>query len=111
VVDGVIVTKFNFLKVVWQHCAGEMGKSVIVVLQIVSVYCVLNLTEIGQSLQKLQKSKNVDIFIGTQCITYEHVHSSEDRHGKTKIHLDKRKTAKHTDYIHKYTKKQPSLVQ
>jgi len=40
----------NFPKGVWQHYVGEVGKSVIIVLQIILVYCVTNFIELSQSL-------------------------------------------------------------
>ena len=42
--------QINFPKVVQQQYIGEVDKSIIVVLQINSVECVPNITEIGQHL-------------------------------------------------------------
>jgi len=48
-IDRVIIAKCKFPKVVWQLYVGKVGKSVTVVLPIVSVYCVPDFIGIGLS--------------------------------------------------------------
>jgi len=64
VVDRVIITKYKFPKIVWQHYVGDVGKSINVMLQIVSVNCVPNFYRNRSNfVESTAKLKNMDTFM------------------------------------------------